>query len=141
MANGRKFKRICTICHKEYEYCPTCSKYSHLPRWMDAYCSENCKDLYNITAGWINGWLDKDVEIARLSKMDLTNKKQFPKWMQDVIGEMENYKPEIPAETIEKVINIEKENTKKVEEKEENKVIPHKKNSFVPKKEKVKNEK
>ena len=115
-----RFDRTCTICGKKYEYCATCSKFSHLPRWMDAYCSENCKDLYNITAGWANNWLDKDVEIARLEKCDLTNIDKYPQWMRDIIKEMQSYKPQISAETIEQVLfdNKDEKTDKNVEKKE-----------------------
>ena len=142
MAKNRRFERICTICGKQYEYCPTCSKYDHLPRWMDAYCSENCKDLYNITAGWVNGWLDKDVEMVRLGKMDLSNLNKFPKWMQETIKEIKNYKPEVPVETLEKVLDADNKTEKIVEEKPaEKKNAPPKKekNVQIPKKDKLKN--
>ena len=115
-----RFDRTCTICGNKYEYCATCSKFSHLPRWMDAYCSENCKDLYNITAGWANNWLDKDIEIARLEKCDLTNIDKYPQWMRDIIKEMQTYKPQVSAETIEQVLfdNKDEKADKNVEKKE-----------------------
>lgn len=106
-----KFDRTCSVCGTHYEYCGVCSQYQHLPRWMDAYCSENCKDLYNITAGWINGWLDKEVELARLNKSDLSKKDQFPKWMRDTIKQMKAYVPEVSMDAVEKVLS-ETEETK-----------------------------
>ena len=90
MAKGAKFKRICTICGREYEYCTRgCNKFSHMEPWHDAYDVENCKDLYNVTAGYINHWLDPDIEVARLQKLDLSYKDKLPKWMQDAINEMQ----------------------------------------------------
>ena len=142
-----RFDRTCTICGKKYEYCATCSKFSHLPRWMDAYCSENCKDLYNITAGWANNWLDKDVEIARLEKCDLTNIDKYPQWMRDIIKEMQSYKPQVSAEAIEQVLfdvkdeksdkNVEKKEIHKTQNQPSNITTNKKQNEY--KKNKIKN--
>lgn len=92
------------MCGREYKYC-NCVEYSHMEPWHDAYCSANCKDLYNITAGWVNDWLDKDVEIARLEKMDLSYIDKLPEWMQKTIKEMQEYKPEVPVETLIEVLD------------------------------------
>lgn len=88
----KRFEKICTICKKKYRYCAQCSDFDHLPRWMDAYCSQNCKDLYNIAAGWLNGWKDKDVEIERLSAIDLSQSDNYPQWLKDAIRDMNLYK-------------------------------------------------
>ena len=95
--------RYCTVCGDHYLYC-RCQEYSHMEPWHDAYDTENCKNLYNITAGWINGWLDKEVEIARLNKCDLSKMDKFPQWMQDTIKEMQNYKPDVSLDAVEKVM-------------------------------------
>ena len=98
--------RYCTICGEHYLYC-RCQEYDHMEPWHDAYCSANCKDLYNITAGYLNGWMEKEVEIARLEKADLSKIDSFPQWMQDTIKEMKNYKKEsdVPVEAINQVLN------------------------------------
>lgn len=83
-----KFSRICTVCGKEYEYCPNCSKYDHMERWHDAYCSANCKKLYSVCAGYINEWLPKEVEAARLQELDLSYVEKLPQWMQETIAAM-----------------------------------------------------
>ena len=83
-----RFDKICTVCGKHYEYCHTCSRFSHMERWHDAYCSYNCKELYNITAGFINGWQTPEVEAARLAKLDLSYKDKLPQWMQDTIKDI-----------------------------------------------------
>lgn len=104
--------RVCSICQIEYKYCD-CAEYQHLERWHDAYCSLNCHDLYNITAGWVNNWLDKEVELARLEKSDLSRFEYFPEWMQDVIKEMQGYKREVSAEAINAVLGDEESATQK----------------------------
>lgn len=89
MANS-KYDRSCSICGKIYEYCPNCDRYKHMERWHDAYCSENCKDLYSVTAGYINGWLDKEIESARLAELDLSYADKLPQWMKDVITQLQD---------------------------------------------------
>ena len=49
--------RMCCVCHKEYPFC-LCNPEDRLkPTWYFAYCSENCKDIYNITSSFENGRL------------------------------------------------------------------------------------
>ena len=115
MAKNKRFEKVCTICRKNYQFCSQCSDFDHLPRWMDAYCSENCKDLYNIAAGWINNWLDKDVELARLEKIDLSRKEYYPDWLKNVIDEMNSSKSDVPLKAIVDV--LEKDDEKKDDEK------------------------
>lgn len=95
--------RNCTVCGDHYLYC-RCAEYAHLEPWHDAYCSANCKDLYNITAGWINGWLDKEVELGRLNAADLSKVDRFPQWMQDTIKEMKEYKTDVDLDVLTEVI-------------------------------------
>ena len=41
-------KRICHSCGKEYEYCPNCAAFDSQPKWKANWCSEECKDIWNI---------------------------------------------------------------------------------------------
>lgn len=50
-------KRTCCTCKTVYEYCPSCRVDSHKPTWMFAFCSELCKELYEIISN--NGTLDE----------------------------------------------------------------------------------
>ena len=40
-------RRICTTCGAEYEYCPYCDEYAHLPKWHFMWDKEECKDLFD----------------------------------------------------------------------------------------------
>lgn len=58
---------------------------------MDAYCSERCKEIYNICAGFVNHWLDPEVEAARLANLELDDnyiKKLAPEY-QNIIKEIQ----------------------------------------------------
>ena len=87
--NRKRFEKICTCCNKVYEYCSTCSDFDHMERWHDAYCSKNCKELYNVLAGFLNNWLTPEVEAARLSELDLSYKNKLQPWMQDAINRLQ----------------------------------------------------
>ena len=47
-----KDNKTCILCGKKYSYCSRCSEFDHLPRWMECYCSENCKNIFNILSGY-----------------------------------------------------------------------------------------
>ena len=87
----KKFERQCTICSSSYQYCPNCSDFDRSPRWMNTFCSERCKTLYNITAGFINHWLEPEVEAARLSELTFDKEyvEKLPDWMKDAIAELQ----------------------------------------------------
>lgn len=87
--NRKRFEKICTCCNKVYEYCSTCSDFDHMERWHDAYCSKNCKELYNVLAGFLNNWLPPEVEAARLSELDLSYKNKLQPWMKDAIAQLQ----------------------------------------------------
>lgn len=87
----KKFERQCTICSSTYQYCPNCSDFDRLPRWMDAYCSERCKEIYNIVAGYLNHWLEPEVEAARLSELELDDEYigKLSDTMKDAINQLQ----------------------------------------------------
>lgn len=90
MAKKEKHQRICTMCKKTYIYCNRgCEQSIGMEPWHDAYCSENCKDLYNICAGYVNHWMEPDIEAARLAKMDLSYVDKLPEWMRNAIHELQ----------------------------------------------------
>lgn len=105
MAKEGRFDRYCTVCGKHYEYCPTCSRFSHMERWHDAYCCANCKDLYNVTAGFINHWQEPEVEATRLQKLDLSYKNKLPAWMQAAIRDIQHVElNSVDAAVVEEVV-------------------------------------
>lgn len=50
--------RKCVCCGKEYEFCPNCGKKSQ-PLWMVSFCSETCKDLFNLVSAYNIGRVGK----------------------------------------------------------------------------------
>ena len=43
-----KYERKCKVCGTSYEYCPRCKQYESSPRWKMNFCSEDCKNIFDI---------------------------------------------------------------------------------------------
>lgn len=50
--------RKCVCCGKEYEFCPNCGKKSQ-PLWMVSFCSNDCKELFNLISAYNIGRVGK----------------------------------------------------------------------------------
>lgn len=42
-----KFDKICVVDQKKFKYCSGCSDYARYPRWMESFCSDNCRKIFN----------------------------------------------------------------------------------------------
>lgn len=95
--------RMCCVCHEEYSFCPVCNSEDRLkPTWHFAYCSENCKDIYNVTSAFEDGRMTDIEAKAKLEKLDLSRKEHFG----------ESYKNSITSIMKAKAQVIKKENKK-----------------------------
>ena len=75
MAKG---SRICCVCHREHIYCPVCNPEDKTkPSWYFAYCSGNCKDIYEVTSGYENGEISANEAKNKLDKLDLSRIEDF----------------------------------------------------------------
>ena len=63
--------KICTVCGKQYEYCGHCDKSGLDNMWKLKYCSENCRDIFNIIIEYANKNITIDVAKKELSKKNL----------------------------------------------------------------------
>ena len=53
-------ERDCTVCGKQYKYCPKCSQYDGMEKWHVEYCSEQCKNTYSTINKYAFKHIDKD---------------------------------------------------------------------------------
>ena len=117
--------RMCCVCHKEYSFC-LCNPEDRLkPTWHFAYCSENCKDIYNITSSFENGRLSDIDAKAKLEKLDLNEKDNFGESYQKSIASImkakaqvikkENKKTEVKSAKKDIVTKVENEAESNVE--------------------------
>ena len=77
--------RICSVCRKEYEYCPKCREYEHLPVWMLAFCSENCKSIFNATSDYEDGKISANEAKQLIDTLDLSRLSNFGTSYQNTI--------------------------------------------------------
>lgn len=72
-----KFDKSCKVCHTAYKYCSGCSDYASYPRWMESFCSDNCRQIFNIYMKNKAGLENVAEAKAELLKCDLSKKGQF----------------------------------------------------------------
>ena len=74
-------ERNCTVCGKQYKYCPRCSQYDGMEKWHIEYCSEQCKNTYSTINKYIFKHIDKD-DARTLLEGNGINKDSdiLPKW-------------------------------------------------------------
>ena len=72
-----KFDKTCTVCQGSYKYCSGCSDYAHYPRWMESFCSDNCRKIFNIYMKNKAGLMNAAEAKSELLKCDLSNKDHF----------------------------------------------------------------
>ena len=95
-------ERICSVCKRTYKYCPLCKEDAKKPTWLFAFCSENCKGIYNITSSFEDGRMTDTEAKEKIEKLDLSRKEYFG----------ESYKNSIASIMKAKVQVIKKENKK-----------------------------
>ena len=130
----KRYRRTCTVCGKEYEFCPDCREYALQPSWKNIYHDENCREIAHILTA-VGRTITVEEAKEKIAKCDLTNKDNFNEvWRKplfDLLGineKIEESKVEEPKveEKIEKVEEI------KIEEKTEEDVKTEEtKNDYV----------
>ena len=78
--------KTCILCGNKYSYCSGCAEFDHLPRWMECYCSENCKDIFNILSGYNMNHKTKEEAKALLEKCDLTKTDAYNEFNRNCIN-------------------------------------------------------
>lgn len=92
---AKKNMRICCVCHREYNFCPVCnSEDANKPSWHFAYCSENCKEIYEATAGFEDGRVTNEEAMERLEKLDLSHQHHFGESYQKTIAKIMKAQPQ-----------------------------------------------
>lgn len=72
-----KFDKSCSVCQSAYKYCSGCSDYASYPRWMQSFCSDNCRKIFNIYMMHKAGVKNNAEAKVELLKCDLSKKDQF----------------------------------------------------------------
>ena len=74
---GKKNNRVCIICGKEYRYCSACGEDAGKPTWYFIFDRQNCHDIYEVCTQYRDGEIDAKVAYEKISKLDISNIKNF----------------------------------------------------------------
>ena len=75
---GKKNNRTCIICGKNYTYCPVCnSGDANKPTWYFIFDGQNCHDIYEVCTQYRDGEIDAITAYEKISKLDISNIKDF----------------------------------------------------------------
>ena len=72
-----KLNRTCIICGKRYSYCNNCQRDSGKPTWYFIFDGQNCHDIYEVCTQYRDGEIDAKVAYEKISKLDISNIKDF----------------------------------------------------------------
>ncbi len=99
-----KNNKTCTVCKTLYSYCPHCSADNSKPSWMNMFCSENCKNLFQAATDYYAGELTPSKAKAIVEKADLSNKDNFKPSIVKFIDELSGVKAEEIVDTVSEVV-------------------------------------
>ena len=101
-------ERNCTVCGKQYNYCPKCLQYSNMEKWHIEYCSEQCKNTFSIINKYAFKHIDKDMAKRLLEGNGITKETNLlPKWKEyidEILKEEKKVVEKPAAKTIKKPV-------------------------------------
>lgn len=113
----KKYRRICTVCGKEYKFCPDCREYALQPSWKNIYHDENCREIAHIL---VEAGKEISTEEAkeRIAHCDLTGKENFNEIWRKPLYKLLGINEKVEEQKVEEKIEEPKveEKIKKVEE-------------------------
>lgn len=84
--------RICCIDKTQYTFCPHCGgTVKPEEAWKTTFCSENCRDLYNLCNSFAHNKIDAAKAKEALSKLDFSKVELFPDGMKNNIADILAY--------------------------------------------------
>lgn len=99
--------RTCAVCGKSYKFCNSCREDREKPLWYFSFCSEPCKNIYEITSKFEDGRLDVKTAKEQLKKYDLSKLDNFGASYKKSINKIMAYsEPVIEITEVEEVNEI-----------------------------------
>ena len=75
---AKQNNKTCIICGKNYTYCPVCNSVdANKPTWYFIFDGLNCHDIYEVCTQYRDGEIDAKVAYEKISKLDISNIKNF----------------------------------------------------------------
>ncbi len=99
----KKNNKKCILCGKTYTYCSRCEEFDHLPRWMEIYCSDNCRTIFNALTEYNAKNITAKEAAEKIKDCDMSNVDRFHEFNKNLVEEIqkENSK-NVPFEKNEK---------------------------------------
>lgn len=82
----------CILCGKTYTYCSRCEEFDHLPRWMEIYCSDNCRTIFNTLTSYNSKSISANEALNILNTCDLSDVDKFHEFNQGLVKEISGAK-------------------------------------------------
>lgn len=124
--------RTCAVCRTSYPFCPKCNEDKDKPLFYFTFCSENCKNIYDVTSKFESGQISDVDAKEKLSKLDLSKSEDFGTSYKasikkinsiviatEEITDVEDEATETKEETIEEEKSIKKPRSRKAKNVEE----------------------
>lgn len=64
--------RTCVVCHSKYSFCPKCRVDEDKPTWYFIFCTEHCKDIYEVLSSYENGYIDAKTADKQLKDLNIS---------------------------------------------------------------------
>lgn len=128
-------ERNCTVCGRQYKYCPKCSQYDGMEKWHIEYCSEQCKNTYSIINKYAFKHITKDEAKMLLEGNNITkNSDLLPRYKEVVEEILKTEEKEVVKQEIKMVttqVEVSKPTTKQTTKKTAVKRTTRKKKDIV----------
>jgi len=83
--------KTCITCEKKYTYCNRCDDFATLPKWMTAWCSKRCKDIFNIASSYLTDTIDENEAKQRLESLTLSPEEHYSFGVQKALDKMKYF--------------------------------------------------
>lgn len=94
----KKDNKKCILCGKTYTYCSRCEEFDHLPRWMEIYCSDNCRIIFNTLTEYNAKNITVKEAAKRLEKCDMSDAGKYHEVNQKMITEIQEKTTDIKTQ-------------------------------------------
>ena len=84
----KRYKKICTVCGKEYEFCSGCREYALQPSWKNIYDNENCRNIFNILVDFKQKKISVAEAKEKINACDLSYKDDIRADLQEALNEL-----------------------------------------------------
>lgn len=115
-----RYKKICYLCGKEYQYCSNCRDFRTQPAWKNMFHDENCHKLFNLSTQFAQGSLTEEEARKILAGCDLSDIDNFRKDVIEQIKIIQNSKPTVIEEKVDKKVETKDETKVETKVKKEN---------------------